>query len=172
MGKRKPLPGLRLRYGVWHIDKRYKYFSGGRLQQSTGYGEQDLGKAEDYLIHHMEAARLATQDGKRPDRTFQQAATKYLLENTHKASIKVDARHLKQMMPFIGKLALKQVHDGTLAAYMKVRKNQGVKQKSINNALAIVRRILNLAARSWRDEFGLTWLETPPLLTLPSVRRL
>ena len=36
----------------------------------------------------------------------------------------------------------------------------------INNALSIVRRILNLAARKWRDEYGLTWLETPPLLSM------
>jgi integrase len=170
MGKRKPLPGLRLRHGIWHIDKRYKYFSGGRLQQSTGFGEKDLEKAEAYLVHQMETARLAAQDGKRPDRTFQQAATKYLLENTHKASIGVDGYHLEQLMPFIGQLALKQVHDGTLAGFIKARKQQGVKQKSINNALGVVRRILNLAARSWRDEYGLTWLETPPLLTLPSVR--
>lgn len=118
----------------------------------------------------METARLAAQDGKRPERTFQQAATKYLLENTHKASIGVDGYHLERLMPFIGHLWLKQVHDGTLAAFIEARKQQGVKQKSINNALGVVRRILNLAARSWRDEYGLTWLETPPLLTLPSVR--
>ena len=30
-------------------------------------------------------------------------------------------------------------------------------------------RILNLAARKWRDEHGLTWLETPPLLTFQEV---
>ena len=31
-----------------------------------------------------------------------------------------------------------------------------------------MRRVLNLAARLWRDEYGLTWLETPPLIELPS----
>jgi integrase len=30
----------------------------------------------------------------------------------------------------------------------------------------VVRRILNLAARAWRDECGVTWLETAPLITL------
>lgn len=34
----------------------------------------------------------------------------------------------------------------------------------MNRELAVVRRILNLAARLWRDEHGLTWLETAPLL--------
>ena len=32
-----------------------------------------------------------------------------------------------------------------------------------------MRRLLNLAARKWRDEHGLTWLETPPLLSMVEV---
>jgi hypothetical protein len=32
--------------------------------------------------------------------------------------------------------------------------------KTINLDLSFVCRILNLAARKWRDEQGLTWLET------------
>ncbi len=44
------------------------------------------------------------------------------------------------------------------------RLTDGRSHKTINLALAIVRRILNLAARSWRDEeSGKVWLETPPL---------
>jgi len=30
---------------------------------------------------------------------------------------------------------------------------------------------LNLAARSWRDEHGLAWLETAPLITMPDTRK-
>lgn len=48
------------------------------------------------------------------------------------------------------------------------RRPSGIKSKSINNALGIVRRILNLASRKWRDEHGLTWLGTPPLLSMLS----
>ena len=43
---------------------------------------------------------------------------------------------------------------------------QGLKTRSINLALATVRRVLNLAARLWRDEAGLTWLDTPPLIQM------
>jgi len=32
--------------------------------------------------------------------------------------------------------------------------------------LGIVRRILNLAAKSWRDEHGRTWLEHAPAITM------
>ena len=67
---------------------------------------------------------------------------------------------------FAGKLSLDQIYDQTLAAYVKQRKDDGQSHKTINLGLGIVRRILNLAARSWRDEGGKTWLETPPLITM------
>ena len=55
---------------------------------------------------------------------------------------------------------------GTLQAYMDRRKQQGKKNKTVNGALATVRRVLNLSARLWRDEHGLTWLESEPLIQL------
>lgn len=47
----------------------------------------------------------------------------------------------------------------------------GVSETTINWALEVVRWILNLAARSWRDEHGLTWIETAPLITMPDTRK-
>ena len=78
--------------------------------------------------------------------------------------------HLKQLMPFSGQLPLNKVHDGALGAFKAARKLEDIRTKSINNALQVVRRILNLAARSWRDEHGLTWIETAPLITILPVR--
>jgi integrase len=75
---------------------------------------------------------------------------------------------LQSLDPFIGELPLSKLHDGTLQPYTTARRAAGIKSKSINNALSIARRILNLAARKWRDEHGLTWLETPPLISMLS----
>jgi integrase len=68
--------------------------------------------------------------------------------------------------PYIGNLTLRQVHMGTLQPFIAAKRQQGRKNKSINLALAVVRRILNLSARLWRDENGLTWLESAPLIPL------
>ncbi len=57
-------------------------------------------------------------------------------------------------------------HSDSLKSFIEVRRSAGVRTKSINNALGVVRRILNLAARSWRDEHGLTWLDIPPLIEM------
>jgi hypothetical protein len=56
---------------------------------------------------------------------------------------------------------------GTLEGYLKDRRSQGIKNGTLRRDLAMVRRVLNLALRLWRDERGLTWLETLPLIQLP-----
>ncbi len=68
-------------------------------------------------------------------------------------------------MSFVHYLS-REVHLGTLRPFIEMRQAAGVKHKSINLALSIVRRILNLSARLWRDEAGITWLETAPLIQM------
>jgi len=158
---RKRSPGLRYREGIWHIDKQVL---GRKIRESTGTG--DLEKAELILARRIEGVRQAAVFGVRPPREFREAATKFLEENGHLRSIGDYARNLKRLDPFIGDLPLNKVHLGTLEPYIKARQKQGVKNRTINLDLAIVRRILNLAARLWRDDEGLTWLESAPLIQM------
>jgi hypothetical protein len=97
------------------------------------------------------------------------AATKYLQDYSHKKRIKDDAMHLKQLDPFIGRLELKQVHIGSLQGFIAKRRQDGVKTKTVNSALGVVRRVLNLAASEWMDEQGMTWLATAPKIKLFAV---
>lgn len=158
---RKRTPGLRNRGGVWHIEKQ---ILGHKIFESTG--TSNLREAELVLARRIEEIRQAELFGVRPKRIFREAATKFLEENLHLASIGDYAMHLKQLDPFIGELPLENVHLGTLQPFIEARRKQGIKTKSINLALSVVRRILNLAARLWRDENNLTWLNTPPLIQM------
>lgn len=153
--------GLTKRGGVWHIDK---VFRGVRIRESTGTG--DLDQAEEQLAARIDAIRKADVFGVRPDRKFRVAATKYLEENQHKKSIADDAGLLRQLDPFIGDLLLKQVHMGTLQPFIAKRQQDKVKTRAINAGLEVVRHILNLAEREWRDERGLTWIERAPKIRL------
>ena len=74
--------------------------------------------------------------------------------------------HLKSVMPTIGHLPINQVHDGTWRPMSERRLAVGRAHKTVNLELAIVRRILNLCATSWRDDNGTTWLEQAPHITL------
>jgi len=161
---RKKTPGLVKRGGTWHIDKRIR---GQRLCESTG--ENDLNRAEEYLARRIEETRRAQVFGERPDRSFREAATRYLNENQDKRSIGDDALHLKQLDSFVGDLPLKAVHMGTLQPFVKRRQQTGIKTKSINLALGVVRHILNIASSEWLDNSGLTWLEHPPKIKLLKV---
>ena len=158
---RKRSPGLRNRGGIWHIEKQ---ILGQTIHESTG--TSDLEAAELILARRIEEIRQTKVFGVRPKRTFREAAAKFLEENLHLASIGDYAMHLKQLDPFIGDLPLEKVHLGTLQAFIEARRKQGIKTKSINLALSVVRRILNLAARLWRDEDGLTWLDASPLIQM------
>ena len=114
----------------------------------------------------MERVNREKAVGKRIARTFEEAAVHYLKKYAGKASIESEVYHLKAVMPHIGTLLLHQVHNETLKPFIDARKAQGRKNKTINLSLSVVRRILNLAARDWRDDNGHTWLMTPPLITM------
>jgi len=75
--------------------------------------------------------------------------------------VRRDSCHTEQKIP------LAQVHMGTLRGFVEAGLGSAIKQSTINRDLAVVRRILNLAARSWRDEYGMTWLESAPLIEFP-----
>lgn len=159
---RKRTPGLYKRGGVWHIDKQTRE---SRLCESTGTG--DFTEAESHLARRIEEIRQAKIYGVRPKRTFRQAATKYLLEAS-KASIKDDAAQLELLDKYVGALPLAAVHMGSLQGFIRDRRAQGVKTRTINAALQVVRHILNIAAGEWLDSNGLTWLATAPKIKLLS----
>ena len=106
---RKRTPGLYKREGIWHIDKK---IFGKRLCESTR--TDSLVEAEKYLARRIERVREAIVYGVRPKRTFEEAATKYILESQHKRSVLDEASALKGLLPFIGDLALEAVHIGSL----------------------------------------------------------
>ena len=160
---RKRTPGLVKRGENWHINK---VVDGVRICESTGTSR--LEEAEKYLARRLETVRQAKVYGIRPKRLFRDAATKFLLENQHKRSIRCDAEVLKMLDSYIGDLTLESVHMGTLQPYIAARRQEGVKARTINYGLQVVRHILNLSAAEWMDEYGLTWLSVAPKIKLLS----
>ncbi len=114
----------------------------------------------------MEQARQAQVYGVRPERTFEQAAAKFVRENQHKRSLHDDVGRLKGLMAFIGHIPLEKVHMGTMQPWITHRRKEGVAIGTINHGLQIVRRILNLASGEWVDEQGQTWVATTPRIRL------
>ena len=144
------------------VDKRA---FGVRIKRRLGKIDQD--QAEAWLAREVEKLRQAKLFGQGPQRTFREAAIRYLEENSEQACIDEVAWHLKLLDPVIGDLALREVHDATLALFVRKRA-ETVSATTIRRSLEVVRRILNLAARKWREDDGIPWLSTAArLLTLP-----
>jgi integrase len=160
MGNQRP-PGLQKRSGIWHIDKKFR---GGRICESTG--TSDILQAKEYLAKRVMEMREVRLFGVRQERTFRAAATKYLEENQHKRSLERDARALSILDPYIGDLPLRRVHHDTIRVYVRGRLAVGISPGTINREMAVVRRILNLCARLWRDESDRPWLDTSPLIQM------
>ena len=159
--------GLRKRGRIWHTDKQ---IFGHRIRQSTRSPSKS--EAQRYLARKIEQVREATIYGNRPQRTFQEAALKFLNENQHKKSIGDDESLLNRLLPTIGDLTLENIHMGALQRFIEKRQKEGVKNQTINHALQLIRHILNLAAADWVDEHGLTWLkQAPKIKLLPELHR-
>ncbi len=161
MGRRKPA-GLKKRGRTWWIDKQ---IDGIRMVESCG--TSDLAEAERLLTHRLEEIRKSKLYGIRPTRTLGQAAGKYLTDYEHKKSIARDGYAVKAVFEYVDPdIPIDRVHNGTFDVYKSARASAGIKPGTINKDLAAIRRILNLAARVWRHDTGLAWLETSPLLEM------
>lgn len=158
---RKKTPGLKKRGQIWHIDK---WVCGCRIQESTR--TNSLEEAECYLNQRIQEIREEKMYGVRPKYTFKEAAVKYLAENQHKACIQTEAHSLQLLCTHIGNRSLDTIHNGALLNFIEARKTSGVKNRTVNTGLQVVRQILNLAANEWLDENGLTWLAQAPKIKL------
>ncbi|MEA3188157.1 MAG: hypothetical protein QOD99_1987 [Chthoniobacter sp.] len=158
---RRRVPGLLLRGSVWHIDK---IIYGKRICESTGTGDRI--EAEALLARRVTQARHVHFFGELREHSFREAAAKFLAENQHKRSLERDQRALAVLDPFIGSLPLQRVHHDTLAPYIRSRRETGHSPGTINRDLAVVRRILNLASRLWRDDTDRPWLPVAPLIQM------
>ncbi|MBT5218096.1 MAG: tyrosine-type recombinase/integrase [Woeseia sp.] len=160
MSKRNRMPGLRPKGGIWHIEKRCRFATGGWIRESTGTSSRN--KAEKILIRRLAEVEEESRRHEAAIFTFEESALRYLEEIAHKSSADTIAMHLDELFPFIGKLPIAQVHDGTIRPFIEHGNKRHLSPKTINNMLGVVSTVLNRAARVWRDEDGQPWLRQAP----------
>lgn len=114
-----------------------KVIYGKRICESSG--TKELAEAEALLARRVTQARQVHLFGEQLEHTFREAAAKFLAENRHKRSRERDVR---------------------------ARLDKGRSPGTINRDLAVVRRILKLASRLWRDDTDRPWLPVAPLIQM------
>lgn len=154
------------------VNKEYK---GERIFQRLGKVSQD--DAEAWL-----RSRQADIDAERANsfrrgnqRLWADAAAKYLKECKQRKvkSLEMIARHVADLLPYIGCLAMEDICNDALESF-KLDRLEGdgeedgkgpVKNSTINRSLEVVRTTVVRAARVWRDD-GKPWLTTAPLIEM------
>ena len=86
----------------------------------------------------------------------------YVKAKAYKKSIRKETERLNQVQPWIGHVPLHKLHMGLLQPFIAQRRKDAVKSRTINQALKIVRQVVNFAAEELIDEYGSTWLESAP----------
>lgn len=151
----------------WQVDK---WFYAMRIRRR---GFLSYEEAEEWLNRQIQEIRAVALHGKRPLRTFEQAAAKHVVENVDKVSLELDVYLLKQVLPFIGHLELAQINQGhfdsVVAARLKRRSASGVHDaddesrklsaKTLNLAGSLVNTILGRAVDEWRHDNNTPWLD-------------
>ena len=148
-------------------------------KSTSGSDILDFNKAFERVTRRKPGSHSAPPSSRAASRSLESVtpsgkpAAHYLNLYPRKLSIQQEAVWLQELMPFVGDLPLDRVYDGTLADFVKAQRAKplkggkiGVKSKTINLKLGLVRHILRLASRSWRSDEGETWLPAAPLITM------
>lgn len=154
------LPGLKRRGKNGIIVGNGHRIEGIRFWESSG--TTNIEEANEWYIERRRELREWKLFKKPPDRTFAEACAKYVGE-CQKQSLARDILSIDAVMPYIGHRNLSEIHDGTLQSFKQDRLRR-VAASTVNRDIWIVKRVLTLCARLWRDERNLPWLQTVPML--------
>jgi len=144
------------------INKEYR---GERIFLRLGPVAQE--DAERRLLAEIDRLELEIERRRHARPLFSDCAKRFLLESKHKRSATDIAWHVRVLLRYVGDLEVRKVHDETLQPLVEARLAGGVSATTVNRTLEVARAILHRAARAYRDEDGLPWLEiAPPLITM------
>jgi integrase len=132
---------------------------GRRVCKSTRLRERQ--EAEECLVRLKAEAYEVVRTGLPASRGWQEAVVRYLAEITDKKTVVMDQLHLRQLDPFLREKRLHEINMDVLWSFIHARRERdGVVNSTINRALEIVRRILNLAHHEWG------WLQRVPRIRM------
>ena len=114
-------------------------------------------EAEEYLVRLKAEAYEFQRLGITAPRSWSEAVVRYLAEYQEERSFVNDRIHLRTLDAYLRNARLDGVNMDVLWPFIRDRRERdGVVNSTINRALEIVRRILNLAHQDWN------WLQRVP----------
>ena len=132
--------------------------NGKRIFRSTGTSNK-LAAQE---LHDKLKADLWRQSklDEKPDKTWMDAAIRWLNESSHKRSLVDDKYHLRWLNPYFKDLQLNEIDRNLIEKVANDKLDSGVSCATVNRMLALIRSILNKAMHEW------DWLDKAPKVKL------
>ncbi len=147
---------------TWWI--QYTAADGERIQQSAGTQI----KQEAQELHDQMKAQAWREKklGAKPRHTWQEAVIRWVKEQSHKNSIKTDIELLRWLNNYLGDKCLDEIDVNMIQRIQAAKKETGVKNGTVNRVMALLRAVLNKAAKEWQ------WLDKAPYVRmLPSAEK-
>ena len=147
---------LRKRGSVWWID--FAAPDGERIRRSAETGN----KAQAQELHDKlksEVWRLQRL-GDRPRRIWQDAAVRWLHEQSHKATHEDDKAKLRWLDRFLAGRELETINRALIDTITEAKRAEGCANGTINRTLALLRAILRRCVREWE------WMDRSPAIRL------
>jgi integrase len=138
---------------------------GRRVCKSTRH--RGIREAEEYLVRLKAETYDPNRFGTPVSHSWKDAVYRYLAEFADKRSIADDKDHLRKLEPYLHGKRLEHVNMDTLWPFIRDRRDRDrVANSTVNRALEIVRRVLNVAHQDWN------WLQrVPRVRMLPEPKR-
>ena len=146
------MPIYKRKNGVWYVDITTQ--SGQRIRQTTGTkNEQEAQRLYHKLKYELWSARHFDE---KPDKLWEEAALRWIDEMQAKKSIANDLCRLRQLPELRGHYLRHLSREFIMAVVAAKQCSDSTK----NRYLALIRAILNKAAKEWQ------WLDDVPKITL------
>ena len=143
---------LRKRGGIWWVDVVAP--NGERIRRTTGTANKAL--AQEYHDRLKSELWRIAKLGEKPRRTWNDAAVRWLKEQSHKATAKEDVTKLRWLDPFLGGKDLTFINRALIDRITDAKLAQGCSNATVNRTLELVRAILRKCVNDWE------WLDRAP----------
>jgi integrase len=122
----------------------------------------DRAEAEAFVVRLKSNSSDHAAENQRPcEPVWHEAVARYVNECAEKKSLPDDRDHLRKLEPYLRTRKLEAIDMTALHFFIRDRKEKdNVANATVNRALEIVRRILNLAHRDWR------WIRAVPKIRM------
>jgi integrase len=138
----------------------YTRFTECRVRVDESTRTNSRAEAQEYEDKRRNEIRRVVMLGKKPSKTWVDAEIRWLDEMKHKRSIYYDIVHFEWLQSHLSNYCLSEITKDLIEKIAIEKEKTGVKPSTVNRVLALIRAVLNRAAKQWE------WIDKVPYIQM------